>query len=182
MAASIVEWIFWLSGKRSRYLYLRTRKPFCIDTGSHCILGSGPFAPAIRLLGNGQSWLFFLALCFGFQCCAGYVVLRVMCTVSKVHLRHPRFTTKSRIRNTYSGTGRMPIPDSSCDFIAPSGTVIQDWVTIKFPSPFGEYGQEERFYKTTKSEAFERACKDSPDVLGYCRVEPDAWKKATAQD
>jgi hypothetical protein len=78
--------------------------------------------------------------------------------------------------------GRIPIPDSSCDFVAPGGTVTQDWVSLAFPEPFGEYGREERFYATLKSEDFERACKNSPAVLGYWRVEPDAWRKAAAED
>jgi hypothetical protein len=79
-------------------------------------------------------------------------------------------------------SGRVPIPGSSSDFVAPPGTVIQDWMTMTFPEPLGEYGQEERFYCTRNSEEFERACKDSPVVLGYWPVEPDAWRKAAAPD
>ena len=90
---------------------------------------------------------------------------------------HYKVTHKKHLR----WSGRVPIPDSSCDFVPPPGTVTQNWVTMTFPEPFGEYGQEERFYCTRNSEEFERACKDSPVVLGYCLVEPDAWRKAAAE-
>ena len=90
---------------------------------------------------------------------------------------HYKVAYKKHIR----WSGRMPIPDNSCDFVAPSGTVIHDLVTITFPQPFGEYGQEERFYSTLNDEEFEHACKNSSVVFGYCRVEADSWQKAGAQ-
>jgi len=73
----------------------------------------------------------------------------------------PRGGQRSRAQTTQAGlhykvtykkhlrwSGRVPIPDNSCDFVAPDGTVTQDWVTVRFPEPFGEYGEEERFYYT----------------------------------
>ena len=75
----------------------------------------------------------------------------------------------------------VPITERPCDFVAPAGTVVHDWVSIKFPPPFGEYAQEERFYSTVKSEEFEQACKASPLVLGYCRVDQEVWRKTADQ-
>jgi len=89
---------------------------------------------------------------------------------------------KVKYKKHFQWKGKIPIPDSWCDFSAPGGSVTQEWVTIIFPPPFGEYGQEERFYSTLKSEDFEHACKNSPVVLGYWRVDRDAWLRAAAEE
>lgn len=75
--------------------------------------------------------------------------------------------------------GRLPIPDSSSDFVPPpgTGTIAHDWVETRFPEPFGEFGEEVRFFSTFEGDAFERACKDSAVVLSYERVDRDAWRR-----
>jgi hypothetical protein len=60
--------------------------------------------------------------------------------------------------------GRVPIADN------------------KFPEVlFGEFGTEERFFSTLKHDEFERACKNSPVVIGYSVVDPETFRRAVAE-